>query len=53
MKRKQLSMKKLYILAIRFLQDRYKDNPKKFNKKELEYLKGYLDYIWKHKGEDL
>jgi len=48
-----LSMKKLYMLASDFLLERYDSmgkTAKIIKKKELPYLKEFLDYIWKHKS---
>ncbi len=56
---KQLSIKKLYILASKFLWDRYRGKNdigeitgKIIIKKEMKYLKEFLAYIWKHKNDE-
>ena len=56
MKKKPLSIKELYILAEKFLWDRYRDKNdigktavEIVIKKEMRYLAEFLEYIWKNR----
>ena len=59
MKRKQLSMKRLYIMAMDYINQKISDR-KSYGLSDVEKvrklsedIKEFLDYVWKHKEEEL